>query len=77
MVHVLFDGLREQLVAGDRIEIRGFGTLLLKDTKPKPGARNPRTGQPVPAPARRRTHFKPGLVLKRGMRRARPGRQAR
>ena len=68
MVDALFDSVREVLVAGDRIEIRGFGVLLAKDSKPKPAARNPRTGEIIPVPARRKTYFKPGAILKQAMR---------
>ena len=67
-VDALFDSMRQVLVAGNRIEIRGFGVLLVKDSKPKPAARNPRTGEIIPVPARRKTHFKPGLLLKQAMR---------
>jgi nucleoid DNA-binding protein len=56
--------MRERLNNGDRIEIRGFGVLLVKDSKAKPAARNPRTGENVYVPARRKTHFKPGKLLK-------------
>ena len=47
-----------------RIEIRDFGVLEVKQTKPKPRARNPHTGEIVFVPARRKTHFKPGKLLK-------------
>ena len=65
MVDSLFTAMREQLIEGNRIEIRGFGVLETKPTKPKPAARNPRTGEIVYVPARRKTHFKPGKELKR------------
>ena len=64
MVDSLFTAMREQLIEGNRIEVRGFGALETKATKPKPKARNPRTGEVVYVPARRKTHFKPGRVLK-------------
>ena len=64
MADALFTGLREQLMAGHRIEIRGFGVLRVKHTKPKPTARNPRTGEQVSVPARRKVLFKPGKQLK-------------
>jgi integration host factor subunit beta len=67
MVDSLFYAMRETLITGDRIEIRGFGVLEVKDTKPKPAARNPRTGQIVYVPARRKTHFKPGKQLKEAL----------
>ena len=66
-VDALFETMRESLIDGDRIEIRGFGVLLTKATKPKPAARNPRTGEIVYVPARRKTHFKPGRLLRQGL----------
>lgn len=67
MVDSLFDAMRETLIEGNRIEIRGFGVLEVKATKPKPAARNPRTGEVVYVPARRKTHFKPGKQLKEAL----------
>ena len=64
MVDALFAAMRDTLIKGNRIEIRGFGVFEVKDTKPKPAARNPRTGQIIYVPARRKTHFKPGKLLK-------------
>ena len=64
MADSLFTAMREQLIEGNRIEVRGFGVLETKATKPKLAARNPRTGEVVYVPARRKTHFKPGRVLK-------------
>ncbi len=67
MVDALFIGLREQLIAGHRIEVRGFGTLSVKDAKPKPAARNPRTGERIYVPAHQKTYFKPGRLLKQAL----------
>lgn len=64
MVDSLFKAMRQSLIDGNRIEIRGFGVFEVKKTKPKPAARNPRTGQIIYVPARRKTHFKPGKLLK-------------
>ena len=64
MVESIFKAMRESLINGDRIEIRGFGVFQVKNTKPKPAARNPRTGEIIYVPARRKTHFKPGKLLK-------------
>jgi nucleoid DNA-binding protein len=65
MVDALFTSMRDTLISGNRIEIRGFGVFEVKDTKPKPAARNPRTGEIIYVPARRKTHFKPGKLLKK------------
>lgn len=66
-VNAVFRALREILSEADpeiRIEIRDFGVFEVKQTKPKPKARNPRTGEIIYVPARRKTHFKPGKLLK-------------
>ena len=63
-VKTLIEEMSGMLAAGHRIEVRGFGVLEVKVTKPKPAARNPRTGEIVYVPARRKTHFRPGRVLK-------------
>ncbi len=66
-VNAVFEALREILSEADpeiRIEIRDFGVFEVKETKPKPKARNPRTGEIIYVPARRKTHFKPGKLLK-------------
>jgi integration host factor subunit beta len=66
-VDAVFDVLREILSEADpeiRIEIRDFGVFEVKRTKPKPKARNPRTGDVIYVPARRKTHFKAGKLLK-------------
>ena len=64
IVDTVFGTMRESLIEGDRIELRGFGVFHVKDTKPKPAARNPKTGEIIPVPAHRKTHFKPGKLLK-------------
>ena len=67
MVNTIFTAMRESLIEGNRIEIRGFGVFQVKNTKPKPSARNPRTGEAIFVPARRKTHFKPGKLLKEAL----------
>ena len=67
MVDSVFAAMRKSLIEGDRIEIRGFGVFQVKDTRPKPAARNPRTGDIIFVPARRKTHFKPGKLLKEAL----------
>ena len=67
MANSFFSAMRKSLINGDRIEIRGFGVFQVKDTKAKPAARNPRTGEIVYVPARRKTHFKPGKLLKEAL----------
>ena len=68
-VDALFSAMREELIKGNRIEVRGFGVLEVKEAKAKPAARNPRTGEVVYVPPRRKTHFKPGKELKEALHR--------
>ena len=55
----LFKALRQFMMEADpevRIEIRNFGVFEVKKTKTK--ARNPKTGETILIPARRKTHCK-------------------
>jgi integration host factor subunit beta len=63
----VFAALREIMTTASpdlRIEIRDFGVFEVKRTKAKPKARNPRTGEIIFVPARRKTHFKPSKLLR-------------
>ena len=67
IVDSLFDAMRELVMQADpiiRIEIREFGVFEVKKTRPKPKARNLKTGEFVFVPGRRKMHFKPGKLLK-------------
>ena len=63
-VDALFNGLGDALRQGGRIEIRGFGAWTVKATNSKHNARNPRTGEVVFIPARRKVAFKAGRIIK-------------
>ena len=63
VVNCVFDSMTEALQRGEGIEIRGFGSFTVRPYKPYDG-RNPRTGQPVPVPAKRLPFFKVGKELK-------------
>jgi DNA-binding protein HU-beta len=62
-VNAIFDALRDALVRGERIELRGFGVFLVKERKRGVG-RNPRTGEEVPIPPGKTVRFKPGKALR-------------
>jgi len=67
IVDGFFDTLREMLCEDEdrvRIEIRNFGVFEVKPTKAKPKARNPRTNEEIFVPPRKKTHFKPGKLLR-------------
>ena len=66
-VHATFTVMAKMLCEDHeltRIEVRNFGVLTVKPTKAKPKARNPRTNEVVYVPAHRKTHFKPGKIIK-------------
>lgn len=71
IVDATFVTLREMITdtMGEcRIEIRDFGVLQVKNTAPKPKARNPRKpGEEIYIPARRKTHFRPGRKIKEAL----------
>ncbi|MFC1513902.1 HU family DNA-binding protein [candidate division KSB1 bacterium] len=67
VVDGVFNAMRDIMINADpevRIEIRDFGVFEVKKTNPKPNARNPRTGERIKVPARKKAHFKAGKVLK-------------
>ena len=72
IVDAVFTTLRQFMEEADpevRIEIRDFGVFEVKTTKPKPKARNPKTGETIYVPARKKTHFKAGKHLKEVLKR--------
>ena len=66
-VDAFFEELREAIIRGDTVEIRGFGAWKVKETNSKPNARNPKTGETIYIPARRKVSFKPGKILKEAL----------
>ena len=57
IVTQVFQSIADALAQGDRIELRGFGSLGVK-ALPARQRRNPRTGAPVWLAAQRRPFFK-------------------
>jgi integration host factor beta subunit len=66
VVETVFDSIKEALVSGEKIEIRGFGNFKLKNRRPRK-ARNPKTGEKVDVPEKRVLHFKAGKALREAM----------
>ena len=62
-VKSLLEMMGGSLAAGDRIEIRGFGSFSLHYRPPRLG-RNPKTGESVTLPGKHVPHFKPGKELR-------------
>lgn len=63
IVDTIFDSVIGALKAGDKIEIRGFGSFRIRQRKPRIG-RNPKTGAKVDVPAKRVPYFKPSKELR-------------
>ena len=66
-VDAFFESLTQSIVNGQRIEARGFGAFTVKHANAKAGARNPKTGERVFVPARRKVAFKPGRILREAL----------
>ena len=62
-VKAILDAMNDALVAGHRIEIRGFGSFPINHREELMG-RNPRSGESVAIPEKRVPHFKPGKALR-------------
>jgi len=63
VVEGIIETLKEAMISGDSVEIRGFGTFKIKKRAAR-RARNPRTGEPVDIPAKYVPAFKPSRELK-------------
>jgi integration host factor subunit beta len=66
VVETVFESIKDSLVKGEKIEIRGFGNFKPKHRKPR-RARNPKTGDKVEVPEKRVLHFKVGKALREAM----------
>jgi integration host factor subunit beta len=62
-VKTMLDYMSQSLSAGERIEIRGFGSFSLHYRAPRLG-RNPKTGETVELKGKFVPHFKPGKDLR-------------
>ncbi len=62
-VKTLLDAMSDALVAGQRIEIRGFGSFATNTRPPRIG-RNPKSGETVVVPGKRVPHFNAGKELR-------------
>lgn len=63
VVNLVFESMNDTLIAGDRIEIRGFGSFMVKEYKAYTG-RNPKTGDSISVKPKKLPCFKVGKELK-------------
>ena len=63
IVNTFFESIKESLKAGDRVEIRGFGSFKIKGYEGYQG-RNPSTGELVQVKPKKLPFFRVGKDLK-------------
>jgi integration host factor subunit beta len=63
VVNLVFKGFTDELKKGGRIEIRGFGSFVVKDYGEYTG-RNPKTGTKIKVEPKKLPFFKVGKELK-------------
>lgn len=75
-VKEILEGIANALIAGDRVEVRGFGSFQLNQ-RPARRGRNPRTGASVAVPAKSVPHFRAGKELRELLKDVTPVSQSR
>ena len=63
VTNTILDAMVEALAKGDSIEIRGFGSFVVKEYATYYG-RNPKTGEKIKVPPKKLPFFKVGKELK-------------
>ena len=63
ILNTILEAMMESLERGDSIEIRGFGSFVVKTYKPYTG-RNPKTGEQITVRPKKLPFFKVGKDLK-------------
>jgi len=63
VIDIIIESIVKSLRAGDKIEIRGFGSFRSRQRKARVG-RNPKTGERVEVPPKTVPYFKPSKELK-------------
>ncbi|MBQ1236258.1 MAG: HU family DNA-binding protein [Oscillospiraceae bacterium] len=63
VVNAAFEAITEALVAGEKVQLVGFGSFETKERNARIG-RNPRTKEEIEIPASRVPAFKAGKALK-------------
>ena len=66
VIENLFDYMSQELIDGNRIEIRGFGSFEIREYKGYTG-RNPKTGEAASIQPKKLPFFKVGKELKEKM----------
>src|SRR5580704_7257613 len=70
VVEAVLATIAETLQSNNRVDLRGFGSFVVKERKARQG-RNPRTGEPISIAVKRDAGFKPCKELTETIRPAR------
>ena len=63
VVQVILESITSALQAGEKVELRGFGSFRIRQRGERVG-RNPKTGAKVHVPPKKIPYFKPGKHLR-------------
>jgi nucleoid DNA-binding protein len=63
ILETIIGSVQDALKNSEKVSLTGLGTFVVRERKARM-ARNPKTGSPVPVPAKRAPKFKPGKELK-------------
>ncbi|HEY4745079.1 MAG TPA: HU family DNA-binding protein [Desulfuromonadaceae bacterium] len=63
VVNIVFNSLADAMTAGERVEIRGLGSFVIKEYETYTG-RNPKTGEAITVRPKKLPFFKVGKELK-------------
>ena len=63
IVNLIFDSMSEAMITSERIEIRGFGSFVVKEYKGYQG-RNPKSGEVIQVKPKKLPFFKVGKDLR-------------
>ena len=66
IVNIIFDTITNALVQGDRVELREFGIISVRNRKARVG-RNPKTGASVQVANKKVPFFKAGKAVKEAL----------
>jgi integration host factor subunit beta len=64
IINLVFDGFKNELKNGGRIEVRGFGSFSVRQYKAYKG-RDPKLGKTIEVKSKKLPFFKVGLELKK------------
>lgn len=63
LIDIIYTSIKKGLKADKKIELRGFGTFFVKKIKEKHSARNPKTGELIYVPEKKKVRFKASKKL--------------